>query len=454
MARKKTHEEFIEDVKRVHESKIRPLEEYINSQTKILFKCNVCGHEWRTVPASTVRGCGCPKCGIKKAANKQRKTNEEFIAEVRVIHNNKIKPLEAYVNNHTKLLFYCRVCGNEWRAEPNSVVNIKTGCPKCAGNKPPTNEEFIEMVKERFEGKIKPLGEYEGSQTKMVFKCNICDNEWEATPNVISRTTYGCPHCAAKQIAEKNAKTAKTNFQFLKDLKNVHGENIKLVGRYKNNHTKIMFKCETCNHEWQAVPNHILNKRGCPKCAGKIKLTNEEFVKRVRYVHGNKIKPLGKYKNNKAKLLLKCNDCGHEWKARPYNIIGNKSGCPECASNSKGEDEIKKYLDEQGINYEREYSFSDLKHKIRLRYDFAIFDGKELLGLIEFDGIQHFKPIDYFGGIEEFKITKKRDELKNDYCKAKGIPLLRIPYTDINVIGELIDGFLDSVDSDNQLSIF
>ena len=76
------------------------------------------------------------------------------------------------------------------------------------------------------------------------------------------------------------------------------------------------------------------------------------------------------------------------------------------------------------------------------------------MGLIEFDGMQHFKPIDYFGGIAEFKITKKRDALKNDYCKAKGIPLLRIPYTDINVIGELIEGFLDSVDSNNQLSIF
>ena len=45
--------------------------------------------------------------------------------------------------------------------------------------------------------------------------------------------------------------------------------------------------------------------------------------------------------------------------------------------------------------------------------------------LIEFDGIQHFKPT---FGIENFKDNQKHDEMKNQYCKEYNIPLLRLNY--------------------------
>jgi hypothetical protein len=49
--------------------------------------------------------------------------------------------------------------------------------------------------------------------------------------------------------------------------------------------------------------------------------------------------------------------------------------------------------------------------------------------LIEYDGIQHFIPVNYFGGEEGFKLIKKRDNIKNEYCEKNGIKLIRIPYT-------------------------
>ena len=54
--------------------------------------------------------------------------------------------------------------------------------------------------------------------------------------------------------------------------------------------------------------------------------------------------------------------------------------------------------------------------------------------LIEFDGIQHFQPIEYFGGITEFKERKQNDEIKNNYCKINNIPLIRIPYTALKTL--------------------
>jgi len=37
-------------------------------------------------------------------------------------------------------------------------------------------------------------------------------------------------------------------------------------------------------------------------------------------------------------------------------------------------------------------------------FDFAIFKNGKLVCLIEFDGEQHYRPIDFLGGEDKFKI--------------------------------------------------
>lgn len=52
---------------------------------------------------------------------------------------------------------------------------------------------------------------------------------------------------------------------------------------------------------------------------------------------------------------------------------------------------------------------------------------------IEYDGIQHFKPVKYFGGYKTFEDQKRRDNEKNEYCIENNITLLRIPYTETDI---------------------
>ncbi len=91
-----------------------------------------------------------------------------------------------------------------------------------------------------------------------------------------------------------------------------------------------------------------------------------------------------------------------------------------------------KLLIENRIDYEVEYSFSDLygiAGKNLLRFDFAIKDNKgNIKHLIECQGEQHFKPVDEFGGEYSFERQKKNDELKREYASSHSIPLLEIPY--------------------------
>lgn len=124
-----------------------------------------------------------------------------------------------------------------------------------------------------------------------------------------------------------------------------------------------------------------------------------------------------------------CGVCGEEMYAIPWSIMsGHKKSCG-CVGKSYGEEHISKLLNKLSVNYSVQYKFDDCIYKRQLKFDFAVFnEDNELSFLIEYDGEQHTRPVDYFGGEEEFIISQKRDSIKNKYCEENGIDLLRIPY--------------------------
>lgn len=124
-----------------------------------------------------------------------------------------------------------------------------------------------------------------------------------------------------------------------------------------------------------------------------------------------------------------------------------------CLNRSIGELNIESILKENKILFKSEYTFLDLisKRDGYLRYDFAILDTQNNIPtrLIEFDGIQHIRPCDYFGGEEQFKITQENDMLKNQYALSHNIPLVRIPYSlrDTMILEDLMgDSYLITQD--------
>lgn len=124
-----------------------------------------------------------------------------------------------------------------------------------------------------------------------------------------------------------------------------------------------------------------------------------------------------------------CPCCGGLFYELPAKVNNGHTTSCGCRVQSFGESYIKSILEVLDIKFIQQYTFDDCKYTYVLHFDFAIFDGKKLLGLIEYDGKQHFEPIQFFGGQEGFEKTKIRDEIKNTYCNVNNIPLLRIPYT-------------------------
>ena len=96
---------------------------------------------------------------------------------------------------------------------------------------------------------------------------------------------------------------------------------------------------------------------------------------------------------------------------------------------SYGEKIIYEYLTKKEIKFQYDKPLLDCRDKHKLRFDFYL---PEKNMCIEFDGIQHFKPISIFGGESEFEKVKIRDRIKNDFCKLNNIKLIRVNYLQSN----------------------
>lgn len=121
--------------------------------------------------------------------------------------------------------------------------------------------------------------------------------------------------------------------------------------------------------------------------------------------------------------------CGNYFEELPARILNGHIRSCGCLKTSSGELLIKRILNKYDIPYKQEYTFPDCKspRNYVLRFDFKIESNNEIK-LLEFDGQQHFYPIDIFGGEEGYKNTILRDNIKNQYCKDNNIPLYRFNY--------------------------
>lgn len=444
--RKLTHEQFMERFykKNKHAQNIEVLGTYVNTNTKILCKCKVCEHEWAPTAGSLLNGKGCPEC-----SGKIKPTHEQFMKNFykKNKHAQDIEILGIYKNNHTKIKCKCKIDEHQWEATPNNLLN-GSGCPKCAGKIKPTTEEFINEL-QQINPNIKVLGTYINSQTKILCKCKIDGYEWEALPNHLLNG-HGCPKCGIKRASGNNTKTHE---QFMQNLyeKNIQAQNIEIIGTYIKDSVKIKCRCKICDHEWTVRPNSLLHGCGCPKCgkkraAQKQSKTHEQFIIELHQINPD-IEILGHYKNNKTKIKCRCKKCGHEWSTKPDDLL-KEHGCPKC-NISRGEKRIAQYLDNLGIDYI--YNMCYFKDLVGtggglLRPDFII---PSLKIWIEYDGMQHSKPVNFRGAMSEqqlhyrFKYTQQNDQIKNQYAKDNNWTLIRIPFTEYDNIEQILAEYIE-----------
>jgi hypothetical protein len=262
------------------------------------------------------------------------------------------------------------------------------------------------------------LVEYINNKTKVKIICSE-HGEFEQTPNC-HLSGQGCPKCG-KDSFVVNKKL--TNNKFIEKAVLVHGNkyNYSLVNylSYENNITIIC----PIHGEFEQTPHSHINGSGCQKCGNVSPKSLDEIVKLSKDKHGSKYDySLVNYVNAKTKIKIICPIHG-EFEQNVIHHL-NGQGCPICKE-SKGEREIRDFLTNKNIDFIKQKRFPDCKDIRPLPFDFYLPD---LNICIEYDGIQHYKPVSRFGGLKSFELIKKRDKIKNNYCLINKIKLVRFSY--------------------------
>lgn len=201
---------------------------------------------------------------------------------------------------------------------------------------------------------------------------------------------------------------------------------------YKNGYSTIVYQCKKHGVQYSNA-EMMLSGRLCKECgyeiaAKKTTLSSEHVKNKIEAFNGNKLLNAEEYAGARVRNLNILCACGNVYTTCFNDYMNRDSAkrCPVCSGKiSSGEFAVKQVLENHHINFIQQKTFDGCKDKNLLPFDFYLPDYNMM---IEYDGKQHYEPVEYFGGKESFDYTVRHDAIKNEYCKDNNIDILRIPY--------------------------
>lgn len=160
----------------------------------------------------------------------------------------------------------------------------------------------------------------------------------------------------------------KSQIQFIEEATTKHN-NIYDYSKvkYVNNSTKIEVICPKHGSFWITPASHLCNGRGCSKCRGGTKRTQEEFLElaKTQYPHYDYSRV--EYINSFKKVLIICPEHG-EFLISPCKLLDKKShGCQKCADKiriNKRTGSIEEFIENAKKVHEERYDYSSVNYKL------------------------------------------------------------------------------------------
>jgi hypothetical protein len=356
--------------------------------------------------------------------------NEIFINKAILKHNNKYDySIVNYINSYTKVIIICPIHGSFLQIPNNHLRG--SGCIDCGvinshNKQKDCNfiDDFINANNDKYDYS---LVNYIDNKTKISVICKE-HGTFEITP-FNHKNGIGCKKCGIIARTEKRRKN-----NWLPDIVKLHGDKYDYSkSKYINSKTKIEIICRNHGSFFMKPGNHLRGQI-CYKCAFDVYDTTT-FIDKSNIIFNSLYDYTNvKYINNKKKVEIICKNHDSFFISPTNHLQGQ--GCPKC-NLSKGELKVSKYLESNLIKYEIQKKFNNCfsNKKKKLPFDFYL---PEKNICIEYDGEQHFRPIDYFGGIDTFNKQKFNDSIKDKYCLDNDIRLIRIPFNRYNDIEDIL----------------
>lgn len=429
MGPRKSHQDFIKDCYKVHGDRYDySITQYIDWKSKIEYICPSHGVQSQAAHVH-LSGSGCMECGREKTRQAFNYDTAKFIELASMKHGNRYKyPNTVYTNHYGKVKIQCEIHGEFTKGAGLHLSG--GGCQKCGLLKKstgPVKNPTEELQKPaNCEDFIKLSIELHGSKYDYSF---MNYKNYYTTVTIIC-SNHGPFKCMPTMHLKGNGCATCQNFEsFIENARSLHGDKFSYdKSTYINNKSKMRITCRSHGDFWQ-TPGELIRQRWntqprCPDCYSENRrLSLEHVIKKSKKIHGSAYRydKLVLGKNLKERSLIYCMKCLIYFSQKPSDHLRG-SGCPKCCE-SKHERKIKVWLQTTDYKFESQKIFPELRHKLPLKCDFYLEDFNLV---IEFDGIQHFEPVEAWGGAEKLAMTQARDRLKNDHCTEKRINLLRL----------------------------
>lgn len=286
------------------------------------------------------------------------------------------------------------------------------------------------------------------SKEKSLWRCSCGNTFLRCRANVLNQNQIHCNNCA--NIANNNH--SRNSHDFIIDFFEKKGFTVLNIENYRSKDSELILKDNQGYIYKSSYASLLQNKKSINNVfsgSNKFHKSNPYTLKNIEnYLNINNI-DLKLLENNKYVgcdeiLSLQCKTCGHVVKKSIHSLLANNGICYNCSVyNSQYEKQVYDFLIQLNLFFDVQKRYKDCKNKHVLPFDFCIVINENDF-LIEVDGEQHFKTIDFFGGKQGLEQRQKLDKIKTQYCIKKHIPLLRLTYKDMlnNQYEEKINNFL------------
>ncbi len=291
-------------------------------------------------------------------------------------------------------------------------------------NQVKSKEDFQKELNGRFPENQVEILDYTKASGPIIYKCLQCGKIYKKSrANHLYENKTLCSKCYS-------GKTSELRIAFLERIKQDGFE--LLDNPNKPISQKFHIRCLKCGREFDyKIQKSVLDYLDCRYCGNNgYPVDGIEFQTRMDAV--TKEFKIINYKNYIHSVTLQHN-CGYIFSKLPNNFLRYPT-CPKCnPKRSRGEQIIYDFLTEKSILFEEQKKFPNLG---KLSYDFWLPKSQTL---IEYQGAQHYEPINCFGGEEKYKIQIEHDRLKREYALKNNYTLIEISYKDFKNIRDILE---------------
>jgi hypothetical protein len=275
----------------------------VKSAREVCWRCQACGHEWRSGIRTRCEGRGCPACYQRDLRQRSLAARQpDLLADWHPERNGDLDPLTIGHASMRKVWWRCRECGHEWRTTVRHRTHRGQGCPECAkqrlaefaascGRWRLPQERSIAALRpdllaewhtERNQG-LDPFAIGPGSSLRVWWRCAACEHEWQTRPSHRCQGS-GCPACSRRYVPPERS-IAAMRPDLLADWHPDRNHDLDPFAiPVKTLRVRIWWRCRYCGHEWRTTPAaRSQSKGGCRACVQRRAVTTQTLRRIAAY---------------------------------------------------------------------------------------------------------------------------------------------------------------------------